>query len=298
MPSPAIRPSCYGPDAMMPMEGSIVIRISSLMVLTRGIFLPLLLTATLGVPCASASESDETLSREAFMEEVVGRYAHYDIVAYVAALPMRTMRSLVITYGFTDFHLEGETLVESETFCHASYKANLPITTEVSDAFTRAIVPRSTPVELYPSDSGWTIWRPETPTPLGVDLTDGEPLPTDPALAKPKDDDQDGKPGVTVHMKLFGLIPAEMYIARRERFAYELKRQKDGPLTGVVHDQSEQLVLGASHRWLKRQTLTRQDPDLSQSPILLVPVGQDYDCDRLMAERDSLFPPEPRVPRR
>jgi hypothetical protein len=274
-----------------------MMRISSPMVLTRGFSLPLLLTATLGAPCTFAYESSETVSKEAFMQDVAGRYAHYDIVAYEAPLPMRTMRSLVITYGFTDFHVEDETLVESETFCHASYKANLPISTQVSDAFTRAIIPRSTPVELRPHGEGWMMWRPETPTPLGVELADGEPLAKDPAHANPRDDDHDGKPGVTVHMKLFGLIPAEMYIARRERFAYELTRQDDGRVTGVVHDQSEQLVLGASQRWLKRQTFTHQDPDLSRSPILLVPVGEDYDCDRLMAERDSLFPPEPRAPR-
>jgi hypothetical protein len=274
-----------------------MIRISSLMVLTGSFSLPLLQTALLGAPSTLASETDERVPREAFVQEVAGRYAHYDIVAYEAPLPMRTMRSLVITYGFTDFHVEGETLIESETFCHASYKANLPISTQVSDAFTRAIIPRSTPVELRPHGESWMIWRPETPTPLGVDLADGEPLATDPAHANPRDDDHDGKQGVTVHMQLFGLIPAEMYIARRERFAYELTPQESGKLTGVVHDQSEQLVLGASHRWLKRQTFTRQDPDLRRSPILLVPVGEDYDCDRLMAERNSLFPPEPRVPR-
>lgn len=274
-----------------------MIRNSSLIVLIRGFSLPLLLTAVLGAPFSFASEIDQRVPREAFMQDVAGRYAHYDIVAYEAPLPMRTMRSLVITYGFTDFHVEGETLVESETFCHASYKANLPISTQVSDAFTRAIIPRSTPVELRPHGESWMIWRPETPTPLGVDLADGEPLAEDPAHANPRDDDHDGKPGVTVHMKLFGLIPAEMYIARRERFAYELIRRDDGTMAGVVHDQSEQLVLGASHRWLKRQTFTHQDPDLRRSPILLVPVGEDYDCDRLMAERDSLFPPEPRTPR-
>jgi hypothetical protein len=234
-------------------------------------------------------------TKDEFMNEVVGRYGHYDIVAYDAPLPMRTMRSLVITYGFTDFHLEGGELIESETFCHASYKSNMPMVTKVSDAFTRAIVSRSTPVTLVQGDQGWVIFRPETPTLIGVSLPEGEPLPTDPHEVVPQDDDHDGHPGVTVDIKIFGLIPAQMYIARRERFAYELTRREDRALVGVVRDHLEQLILGASHRFLATPNNPHQNPDLSQSPILLVPVSQDYDCERLMQERDQLFPREPRI---
>jgi hypothetical protein len=35
--------------------------------------------------------------------------------------------------------------------------------------------------------------------------------------------------------------------------------------------------------------------DLSLSPVVLVRVGEDWDCDRLMAERDELFPPDPEI---
>ena len=38
-----------------------------------------------------------------------------------------------------------------------------------------------------------------------------------------------------------------------------------------------------------------QVPDRSLSPILLERVGDDWDCDRLMAERDDLFPPDPPI---
>ena len=36
-------------------------------------------------------------------------------------------------------------------------------------------------------------------------------------------------------------------------------------------------------------------PDLTKSPIFLKPVGKDWDCTRLMAARDTLFPPAPKV---
>ena len=136
------------------------------------------------------------------MNDVVGRYAHYDIVAYEAPLPMRIMRSLVITYGFTDFHIEDGALIESDIFCHASYKSNMPMVTKVSDAFTRAIVSRSTPVSVAQSELEWTITRPETPTLIGVILPEGQPLPTNPREVISRDDDHDGYPGVTVEIKI------------------------------------------------------------------------------------------------
>ena len=38
-----------------------------------------------------------------------------------------------------------------------------------------------------------------------------------------------------------------------------------------------------------------QYEDLSKSPIILIPVDADWDCERLAAERDRIFPPTPEV---
>ena len=53
------------------------------------------------------------------------------------------------------------------------------------------------------------------------------------------DDDNDGKPGVTVVVKLFGFIEGEIYIARREIFKNDLTLYSDGSLRGNVIDDSE-----------------------------------------------------------
>ena len=48
------------------------------------------------------------------------------------------------------------------------------------------------------------------------------------------------------------------------------------------------LLLATDAKW-------EQVPDLSFSPILLERVGDDWDCERLRAERDDLFPPVPPI---
>jgi hypothetical protein len=90
------------------------------------------------------------------------------------------------------------------------------------------------------------------------------------------------------------LIEGEIYIARREVFANDLTLYSDGSLRGSVIDDSEQLVIGASLAILDTPNNPPQRRDPGLNPIILIPVSDDIDtCDELMANRDSLFPPEP-----
>jgi hypothetical protein len=227
--------------------------------------------------------------------KVAGRYAHYDIVAYTAKILFWEMRTLVITYGVTEFKLDDTgRLLSSSRYCHASHKSNFPFKSEVPDAFTRAIIPRDAWVEIRRDQDDLSLWRPETPTPIGIRMEDpDQPLPKDPSDPRIADDDGDGKPGVTVKIRLYDRFDTELYIARREIFAYALKPQADGTLSGYVSDHSEQLILGSPFPPLRKQNAPTQNPDLTLSPILLVPIDESYDCERMMEERDVLFPAEP-----
>ncbi|MCX6109931.1 MAG: hypothetical protein NTZ90_10065 [Proteobacteria bacterium] len=223
-----------------------------------------------------------------------GRYAHYDIVAYDAPMALGVMRSQVITYGFTDLRIEGESFTQTETFCHAEHRSNLPFKSRVADSFTRAIVPPSA-VPTLSLNGGVVRWlRPETPTALGIHLDDPstEALPNDPRDPRISDDDHDGHPGVTVNIDL-GFMQGQIYLARREIFAYDLSSVAPGRFEGVVHDRSEQLTLGGYPSFIAADIHPVQNGDLSKSPIILQRVDSDYTCDRLMAERDQWFPPEP-----
>mgnify|MGYP005835569195 FL=1 len=115
--------------------------------------------------------------------------------------------------------------------------------------------------------------------------------PNDPLI---NDADHDGKPGVTVFVKLFGLIEGEIYLARREIFQTEMTLYSDGSLRGVVVDDSEQLVIGASLGILNTPNNPDQRDDPGLNPIILVPIPADINtCEELMANRDLLFSAEP-----
>ena len=134
-----------------------------------------------------------------------------------------------------------------------------------------AIRPPATPVEVTEKNGRIRIQRPRTPTGIGIRLRDpaNDPLPTDPDDPRIADDDNDGKPGVTVRIKVTDSISGELYIARREIFAYDVVRQDDGSFNGSVDDHSEQLIVGASNDMFKTEAEWTQHPDPDKSPIIL-----------------------------
>lgn len=242
---------------------------------------------------ATEDATTTTAAAEVPGADLAGRWAHYDIVAYEDD----TLKTMIVSYGFTDFAVEDGRLIESEEFCTAEQITDQAIQTSVSDAATQAIRPVSTPVEVSGEPGAWEVHRPATPTPVGIRLDDpvNESLPDDPDDPRIVDDDGDGKPGITVEIRI-GDSVEELYIARREIFAYDLVQDGPDSMTGTVTDGSEQLVIGATDpifegsggAWV-------QVPDLSFSPILLERVDEDWDCERLVAERDDLFPPNPPI---
>ncbi len=226
--------------------------------------------------------------------ELIGRWAHYDVVAYVGD----DIKTLIISYGFNDFtEVDGE-IVDAAEFCFSEQRTDQPIETLLSDAATQAITPPTTPVLVDLYDGILRIRRPATPTPIGIALENprGTPLPTDPNDPRIVDDDGDGKPGITVTIKVTDDLVGELYIARREIFSWTAFLVEPDRLEGTVVDASEQLVIGASDPifatsgsdWI-------QFSDATKSPIILERVSPDWDCERLAAERDGLFPPTPDV---
>jgi hypothetical protein len=253
-----------------------------------------LATTVAPTPIVTEAPSDATSAAETVGAELAGRWAHYDVVAYEDGV----LKTLIISYGFTDFSTADGEVIDTTSFCFSEQRTDAPIETSLSDAATQAIVPPSTPVAIDVVDGRLTIRRDATPTPLGARLDDptNEPLPTDPSDPRVVDADGDGKPGVTVSVRVTDDLTGELYIIRREVFAYDAELVEPDLVSGTVTDRSEQVVLGVSDPvFATSGTEWVQYPDLAKSPILLRRVGQDWDCERLRAERDELFPPTPDV---
>ena len=224
-------------------------------------------------------------------EDLVGRYAHYDVVAYED----EAMRTLIISTGFADLELRDGELWNTMRFCHADAVSDQDIEVSISDAATQAIVPVDTPVEVTQDDGRLRVLRPATPTGIGIELADpaNDALPTDPDDPRIVDADGDGNPGIPSTVRITEDLRGEIYLARREIFAYDVTVVSPDRLEGTITDSSEQLVLGASNDVFLTSAQWVQIDDPARNPVIWERVDEDWDCDRLAAERDELFPPNP-----
>lgn len=234
-------------------------------------------------------------TKEEAMKAIEGHYAHFDVVAYEDSSTRTPMRTFIVSYGFTDFRFENGRLLQTDSFCHAEQKINQEnVEVVFSEKATQAIKPRVQEVEVRFEDGRWQVYRPASPTLLGIDGDPALPLSTDTDDPNLTDPDGDGKPGVTVELKMGNLLDGELYITRREIYSNYLTLHSDGNLYGHVEDRSEQFVIDASHRILRQQSNPVQLADTGMNPIMLVRVGEQLDtCEELMAKRNELFPGEP-----
>lgn len=232
---------------------------------------------------------------ESAQQTIAGHYAHYDVVAYEDTSTRTTMRTLIISYGFTDFYLEDNKLMQSDRFVHAEQKLSKKNAKSVfSDEAVQAIQPRVQEVQLSQKDRIWHIYRPATPSLLGIEGDPLQPLSNDPKDPNLTDPDQDGHPGVTVQISVGKFFKGEIYLTRREIFTNYLTLNNNGTLTGYVIDESEQFIVGASKKILTQESNSIQHPDMGLSPVLLVPVDPNIDTlEELLEIRDEIFPEEP-----
>lgn len=247
--------------------------------------------------CGSNAGAPSTTTEPSLVPEdteaLVGRFAHYDVVAYEDD----TMKTLIISTGFADLEMRDGELWNVQQFCHADTVTDQSIEVSISDAATRAIVPIATPVEVTEVDGKLRVVRPETPTPIGIKMDDpaNEKLPTDPNDPRIFDADGDGNPGVTSSVKVTEDLKGEIYLARREIFKYDVVQESDDLLSGTITDSSEQLIVGATNDIFKVPAQWKQIDDPERNPVIWKRVDADWDCERLARERDTLFPPNPKA---
>ncbi len=206
--------------------------------------------------------SNQPTDLESAREEIAGHYAHYDVVAYEDTTTRTTMRTFIISYGFTDFYLEEGKLMQSDRFVHSEQKLSRKNSKSVfRDEAVQAIKPRVQEVELFRKNGTWHLYRPESPSLLGIEGDPMKPLSTDPNDPNLTDPDKDGHPGVTVQISVGKFFRGEIYLTRREIFSNYLTLNNNGTLSGYVIDRSEQFVVGASKKILNQESNTSQHPD-------------------------------------
>ena len=224
-------------------------------------------------------------------ESLLGRYAERTVIVTTSS-PMGGLTEYTTEahyYGFADIALVDGGLVVTSISCHSVLETTSPVQASMDDAVVRSLPPFVGELTVTEVDGALAITREELVMPLGVYLTDpwNEALPTDADDPRVWDQDSDGNPGISV--SLTGLMSATVYAVRRERGWWEAAAIDGTHLSGLVHDSSEQSVIGSTNPLFNTNVEETMDPDPNKHTFDLVRLEGEWDCDRLVSELDTVF---------
>lgn len=124
----------------------------------------------------------------------------------------------------------------------------------------------------------------------GVTLEDpaNDALPVDPADPRVYDFDFDAQPGFTIHVD--GVADGTIWSIQRYVYQMEGMIVSADRASGLIVGYTEDSYLYASASYLPQQSDTYPDEEPSHNFFELMRVSDDYTCERLKAEKETLFP--------
>src|SRR5690606_25075279 len=149
------------------------------------------------------------------------------------------------------------------------------VKTTLPPAFRRALPPVQVDARISSEDGLRRFTQAAQTLVLGANLTNKEsdPLPTDVNDKRVTDDDDDGKPGVTVQVS--GIVNGQIYLVQRSTSRLD-GHATEGGFHGRIRFTNEQKILDATSKTLRRDPGAK--PDLKRSEFILHRVNAPIDC--------------------
>lgn len=223
-------------------------------------------------------------------ERFIGTYAVLSTVTTVQTLPLiGESNTITHAYSLNTISRTDDGFGVSEKGCHVTSIPESGITTEISD-----VIPQSIPTTIHPiyiwEENGTLQWsRPEKTVLMGAMLDNpaNDVLPTSADDSRVWDQDQDGKPGITVSVS--GFISGDIYVVQRTINSYSGTITNDDNFEGLIHEHGEQNVLDATNPMLSQNIPTQPHTDPSLNTIQMIRVDTDTTCEQFIQQKESLF---------
>jgi hypothetical protein len=184
---------------------------------------------------------------------------------------------------------QGTAISWEETVC--SLEASEVHGTQTTFPFVSAIPVRSRAGSLSEAATGASFTAGPWVDVLGARLEDseGERLPTRESDPRQWDQDEDGEPGVTVHVEQELLGGGDVWVAQRTRSSFEGVVVRTDRIEGHVELTMEQVMYGASTWWLELDTNSRPDTAPEHNFFLLQGIDPTLSCEEIVAQQERIF---------
>ncbi|MFW5739432.1 MAG: hypothetical protein ACOC1F_03600 [Myxococcota bacterium] len=163
------------------------------------------------------------------------------------------------------------------------------VDTIIPDRFIESLVVQQPSTKLERDGDALRYHQERVLTLRGVRLDDPESdaLPTEATDPRVFDQDEDGRPGMTVLVK--GITDGEVYVIQRDWYALAGQAKRADWIDGLAEWGTEQVVLGSDNEILNAQTESSPHPEQARSYFLMTRVTDQDDCASILAQRDVLF---------
>lgn len=239
---------------------------------------------------ALAGPLREDGARDAF-PAIAGRWGQLLVQTSVTRVPMvGRVTSTTRTLLLLDITQEGADL-EIETRVCSIEIANRPnlVRTIIPEAFVASLERTRRRARLRLEANGFSLEQPRFTEVLGARLGDPlrDPLPQDPSDPRVYDQDRSGHPGLTVEIE--GVVRGEVYVVQRAWNQLRSTHLSTSRIDGLVEWDNEQVVLGASNAFIRRDAPASPHPDAGLSWFRTERMSRSATCADLRAQSRSLF---------
>lgn len=250
-----------------------------------GVALVAAVVALLSAPAGGGDEEP--------VANLVGRWAMLQVTSQIGTVPLvgeriRTTSSLLLL----DVGQDGLAVSATEWTCSTSIDNGTSlVATEIPEAFLLSLPPSTWTAALEPSAEGLRLVRPWVTSVKGARLDDPEndPLPTRVDDPRVVDQDGDGRPGMTVHISVVGLIKGDVYVVQRDRSRLVGMVVSADAAEGLLEWTTEQTILGASSSFFLSGAAARRDPVPEHSYFRARRIDAATTCDELVRTAETLF---------
>ncbi|MFC2095953.1 hypothetical protein ACFLSW_05930, partial [Candidatus Bipolaricaulota bacterium] len=217
------------------------------------------------------------------LPDLAGMWAMVQVYPQTAILPFAgevARTSYVVQW--VDIEQDGAALTMRDTYCLTFVDDGTTlVTTEIPGTFMAALRPLPRTATLSEQDGAIAFAQEPYLEVRGAVLEDAEAdaLPISPDDPRVFDQDGDGFPGMTVFVKILGIIEGQTYVVQRVRYELLGRVVSQDRIEGVIMWSDEQTVLDATNPLLKADTIGYPDPDPAKHVFIMVRLQEALTCE-------------------
>jgi len=216
------------------------------------------------------------------LPELSGDWVMLQVYPRIAELPLvgeSTQTSYVVQRVTVE--QEEAALVMTDEYCFTVIEESSALaTTQIPDEFMRSLRPQPRAATLR-EEGGETVFEQAPYLEIrGAILENPETddLPTVPEDARVIDQDEDGFPGMTVNVNIFGLLEAQIYVVQRVQYQLRGVVVSADRIEGLIGWTDEQNVLDATSPLLLAGAESVADPDPAKHLFVMLRAEEDWTC--------------------